>query len=78
MGGINPMQLIGMLKNSGSPKAMLSQMAQQNPVLCRAIQMTEGKSPQDISNIAKNLCQQQGVDFDQTFSQFKNQFGGML
>lgn len=78
MNGINPIQLIGMLKNSGNPKAMLTQMAQQNPVLGRAIQMTDGKSPQDINTIAKNLCQQQGVDFDQAFSQFKQQFGGML
>lgn len=78
MPNMNPMQLLGMLRNSGNPKAMLSQMAQQNPTLGRALQMTQGKSPEDITNIARNLCQQKGIDFDQSFGQFKQQFGGML
>lgn len=78
MNGINPMQLIGMLKNSGNPKAMLSQMAQQNPAIKRAMEMTNGKNPQDVTTIAKNLCKQQGVDYEQAMSQFKQQFGGTL
>lgn len=35
--------------------------------------MAKGKNPQEIEMIAKNLCKEKGIDFDQAFSQFKQQ-----
>jgi hypothetical protein len=52
---------------------MLQQMAGDNPAFSRAMQMAQGKTQQQLEQTCRNLCQQQGVDFDQfmqTFSRF--------
>lgn len=36
---MNPMQIMAMLQNSGNPMMMLTQLAQQNPMMSRAMQM---------------------------------------
>lgn len=41
---MNPMQIMAMLQNSGNPMQMLTQMAQQNPMMGRAMQMGKGKT----------------------------------
>lgn len=58
---MNPMQIMAMLNSSGNPEAMLQQMAQQNPILKRAMMMAKGKSPQEIRAIAINLASQRGM-----------------
>lgn len=58
---MNPMQMLAMLNSSGNPDAMLQQMAQQNPLLNRAMTMAQGKSPQELRAIAINLAKQQGM-----------------
>ena len=47
---MNPMQIMAMLQNSGNPMQMLTQMAQQNPMMSRAMQMGQGKSEIRINN----------------------------
>lgn len=40
--------------------------------------MANGKSEDEVIQIAKNLCQQRGIDFDQAVNQFNQmaqQFG---
>lgn len=60
----NPLQMIGMLNGGGNPQQMMSQMMtqqlQSNPLFQRAQQMARGKSPQELEQVAKNLCQQRG------------------
>lgn len=58
---MNPMQMLAMLNSSGNPDMMLQQMAQQNPLLNRAMTMAQGKSPQELRAIAINLAKQQGM-----------------
>ena len=41
---MNPMQIMAMLQNSGNPMMMLTQLAQQNPMMSRAMQMGQGKN----------------------------------
>ena len=51
---------------------------QNNPNFKRAQEMAQGKSPQEIQQIAMNLCQQRGVDFNtmqQQFQSFMNRKG---
>lgn len=36
---MNPMQIMAMLQNSGNPMMMLTQLAQQNPMMSRAMQV---------------------------------------
>lgn len=42
---MNPMQIMAMLQNSGNPMQMLTQMAQQNPMMNRAMQMGQVGRP---------------------------------
>lgn len=48
----------------------------QSPLFKRAQQMADGKTPAECEQIAKNLCQQRGVDFDGAWNQFKK-FAGI-
>jgi hypothetical protein len=60
-----------MFNGNGNP---LGQM-QNNPLFQRAQQMAAGKSPQELQQIAKNLCQQRGINMDEAYRQFKQMFG---
>lgn len=75
----NPLQMIGMLNGRGSPQQMMGQMMtqqlQSNPLFQRAQQMAQGKSPRELEQVAKNLCQQRGIDLDSAMNQFKQMMG---
>lgn len=71
---MNPMQMMAMLQQSNNPMQMLQSMASQNPIMGRALQMGQGKSVQDLQNIAQNLARQRGMDANQ-FNQFLSSFG---
>ena len=73
MGGNAPqqnsmMQMIGMLKNSGNPAAMLQSMAQSNPSIKKAMDMCRGKNPQQVF---MEQCQAQGVNPQQIIGNLK-------
>lgn len=53
---------------------MLQQMYQSNPMFKRAQQMANGKSEQELQQIAVNLCKQRGIDINQAFNQFQKIF----
>lgn len=44
-----------------------------NPVFVQAMKMAQGKNPQELEQIARNICKERGLDYDQMFSQFKQQ-----
>ena len=73
------MQMMGMSNVKNNLPQMMSQMVngqlQRDPLYQRAQQMAEGKSPEQLEQIARNLCQQRGIDLDQAFSQFKYMMG---
>ena len=71
---MNPMQLIGMLKQAQDPMAMLSNMANSNPLMGRAMRMGKGKSDDELKVIAQNLARQRGMNQKQ-FSDFLSSFG---
>lgn len=75
----NPLQMMGMLSGKSNPQQMMSQMMtqqlQSNPLFQRAQQMAQGKSPQELEQVARNLCQQRGIDLDSAMSQFKQMMG---
>ena len=70
----NPMQLMGLLQNSQNPSMLMESLMAQNPLLSRAMQMGQGKNPQELAMIARNLAKQQGMN-DQQFAQLLSQFG---
>ena len=73
----NPVQMMGMMRN---PKQAINSMFQQNLqanlIFKRAQQMAEGKTPEQLQQVAQNLCQQKGIDMNQAIQQFQSQFGG--
>lgn len=71
---LNPMQLMGMLQHSNNPSMLMESLMTQNPLLSRAMQMGQGKNPQELAMIARNLAKQQGMN-DQQFAQLLGQFG---
>lgn len=70
----NPMQLLQMLQSSNNPMALMQNMFGGNPLFQRAMQMGQGKSPEQIQQVVRNLAQQRGMN-EQQLNQFLSQFG---
>lgn len=51
----------------------LNQLMNFNPVFVQAMKMAQGKNSQELEQIARNICKERGLDYDQMFSQFKQQ-----
>ena len=58
----NPMQLfVTALRNGGNPTALVNQMARSNPQMAQAARMISGKSPQQLQQMAMNMCRECGT-----------------
>ena len=58
----NPMQLIlTAMRNGGNPTALVNQMARNNPQMAQAARMISGKSPQQLQQMAMNMCRERGT-----------------
>ena len=57
---------------------MANQMLRNNPSFQRAMQMAHGKSEEELKQIANNLCKQRGINIDEAYAQFEQQFSGMM
>ena len=71
---MTPMQIMAMLQNSGNPMQMLTQMAQQNPMMSRAMQMGQGKNEAQLKETVRNLAKQRGMS-DEQLQQMLSNFG---
>ena len=70
--GFNPLQLIQAINNShGNPMETMKSMMGNNPQFQRVMQMVKGKSPSEIRQVAINLCQQSGINFDSAVSRMR-------
>lgn len=70
----NPMQLLNLLQNNANPMGLMNQMFGSNPIYQQVMQMTQGKNPNQIQQIIKNVAHERGMN-DQQLNQFINQFG---
>lgn len=70
----NPMQMIQQLQHSANPQQMLMQMAQQNPSIQRAMQIANGRTPQQLLDMANHMAQRSG----QNLAQLAQQIGVRL
>lgn len=68
------MQLMGQLQSSTNPMALIQNMFGDNPIMQRAMQMGQGKSPEQMQQIVRNLAQQKGMN-EQQLNQFLSQYG---
>lgn len=74
---MNPMNLIQMLKG-GNPAQMLMGMLRQqanNPVISNAINMAEKKDIKGLEKLARNLCNEQGIDADKMIENIRKEMG---
>lgn len=70
----NPMQLLSLLQNNANPMGLMNQMFGSNPIYQQVMQMTQGKNPNQIQQIIKNVAHERGMN-DQQLNQFISQFG---
>lgn len=71
---MNPMQLMGLLNQSNNPMELIQNMAGQNPLMGRALQMGQGKSVDELKAIAQNLARQRGMN-EKQLGQFLSGLG---
>lgn len=62
---MNPMQLIQMIRGGGDPTQILTQMSRTNPMVGQVMRMTNGKTPNEMRNMAQEMARQRGVDLNQ-------------
>ena len=68
---MNPVNPMGQMMN------MMMAQFKNNPLFNQAQQMAQGKSPQEIQQICRNICKSKGLDIDQAMAQFQSQFPGL-
>lgn len=64
------MQIIRVYKGGGNPMALMSQMAGSNPQIAQAMQMLQGKSPQQIQQMVQTMANEQNIDLNKLAQQF--------
>ena len=75
---ISPMMLMQMLRGGNPQQAIMNAMrnqAGQNPVMNNALDMAEKQDAKGLEQLARNLCESNGVNADDMVKQIKSQFG---
>ena len=66
---MNLMQMMGqlarMMQGGGNPMQLLQQMAGQNPQMAGFLQTIQGKSPQQLRQMAENLAKERGTSIQE-------------
>ena len=66
----NPMQIFQLLRGAQNPMAMVMQLFGNNPQFNQIMQITQGKSPQELEQYVRNAYQANGQDINQVLKQF--------
>lgn len=62
----NPMlQILQAARMGRNPQLLMQQLAQTNPQINQAMTMLQGKSPQEIRQMAENMCRERGTTPEQ-------------
>ena len=74
---VNPMDLITMIRNGQNPQQLVlnileSNLAQRNPIAANLLDLAKNNRTAEIEKVARNLCEQKGIDFDKEFNNFKS------
>lgn len=75
----NPMQVIMAIRNGQNPQQIVMNMLQermsQTPMGQNLIALAQNNQTAQIERIARNICNQRGIDFDKEFNSFKDSLG---
>lgn len=66
----NPMGIMQMLAQTPNPSMLIAQIYGKHPQYNRIMQIAQGKSPQELEQYVKNLCQTQGINISNVAKQF--------
>ena len=77
---VNPIQLIQMIQQGANQEQITLFMLEQqalsgNPLLSKLVSLAKEGKGKDIEQIARNIVNEKGLDFDIEFNKFKKQFG---
>lgn len=61
---MNPMQIIQAVQRGANPNQLMMQLAQSNPAIRQAMQLVNGKTPDQIRDMVQQRAQQMGVDLN--------------
>lgn len=77
---MNPLQMLGNghpllqmmqgMRTGANPIAMLGQLSGNNPIMARGMQLVQGKTPEQLQQIAQNMAKERGVDLASMLQQF--------
>ncbi len=66
----NPVaMLVQAMNNGGNPVALMQQMAMQNPQIAQAMTLMQGKSPQQLETMVRNMAGERGIDINEMIRQ---------
>lgn len=75
----NPMQVIMAIRNGQNPQQIVMNILQermsQTPMGQNLITLAQNNQTAQIEQIARNICNQRGIDFDKEFNSFKDSLG---
>ena len=75
---MNPMQIIQLIKQGQNTQQLVMMMLQQQantPLGANLLSLAQQGKTAEIEKIARNLCKEKGVDFDQEFNNFRKNIG---
>ena len=79
---MNILQFIQMAKKGNPQQMMINMLEQQanassnnNPIALNLLQCAKKGDTKAIEAIARNICNEKGVSFDEAFNSFRNQWG---
>lgn len=59
------MQILQAMQMGRNPQMLMEQLARTNPQINQAVTMMRGKSPQEIRQMAENMCRERGTTPEQ-------------
>ena len=62
--------ILAMLSQSPNPMGLIMQMYGNNPNYQQVMQLIQGKTPQQLEQYVRNLCQTQGIDLQSLARQY--------
>lgn len=69
--GNNPIvQLINVARNGGNPDTLVQQMLSNHPQRDQIQRIIGGKTPDQLLNVAENMCKECGTTIDDVLRQF--------
>lgn len=75
----SPLQFIQLIKQGQNPQQLLMMLLEQkmpqSPMRNNILNLARSQDGAAIEQLARNLCQQRGVDFDKEFTAFKQNLG---